>query len=123
MSPEHLKSKFELARIVKAFHYSMAGLRAAWKYEAAFKQEIILGIVLFPLAVWLGENGIERALLIGSLIAVLVAELLNSGLEAIVDLASPDIHHLAGRAKDLGSAAVCIAMFNVPITWGLVLLG
>ncbi len=122
MSSEHLKSKPGLARILGACRYSWAGLRAACQHEAAFRQELLCAVVLAPLALWLGETGLERAVLLASLVAVLVVELLNSGLEAIVDLASPDIHPLAGRAKDLGSAAVSLAIGNVLIVWALVLL-
>lgn len=123
MSSEHLKSKPGLARILGACRYSWAGLRAAWQHEAAFRQELACAIILIPLALWLGETGLERALLVASVLAVLVVELLNSGLEAIVDLASPEIHPLAGRAKDVGSAAVALAIANVLIVWALVLVG
>ncbi|MBO7411233.1 MAG: diacylglycerol kinase, partial [Ottowia sp.] len=111
-----------LARILGACRYSWAGLRAACQHEAAFRQELLCAVVLAPLALWLGETGLERAVLLASLVAVLVVELLNSGLEAIVDLASPEIHPLAGRAKDVGSAAVALAIGNVLIVWALVLL-
>lgn len=122
MSSEQFKSKPGLARILGACRYSWAGLRAAWQHEAAFRQELACAIILIPLALWLGETGLERAVLLASLLGVLITELLNSGLEAIVDLASPEIHPLAGRAKDVGSAAVALAICNVLIVWALVLL-
>ena len=123
MSSEQFKSKPGLARILGACRYSWAGLRAAWQHEAAFRQELACALILLPLALWLGETGLERAVLVASVLAVLVVELLNSGLEALVDLASPDFHPLAGRAKDLGSAAVSLAITNVLIVWALVLAG
>ncbi len=115
------KSRPGLQRIVNATRYSMAGLTAAWRHESAFRQELALCCVLAPLGLWLGRNGIERALLVGCLLLVLLTELLNSAIEAIVDLASPEHHALAGRAKDLGSAAVFAALATVVVTWGLVL--
>ncbi|MFA5627753.1 MAG: diacylglycerol kinase [Thiohalomonadaceae bacterium] len=109
------------ARIFKACGYSRQGLQAALKYEEAFRLELIACVALFPLALWLGENGIERALLVGSLLLVLVVELLNSAIEAVVDRISTESHVLSGRAKDIGSAAVLLALLNVLIVWGLVL--
>jgi len=111
-----------LTRLVRAFGYSMRGLAAAFRHEAAFRQELAATLVLVPLALWLGENGVERALLAGSWLLVPVVELLNSGLEAIVDRASPEHHELAGRAKDMGSAAVLLAMSLAALVWVLVLL-
>ncbi|HHH12622.1 MAG TPA: diacylglycerol kinase [Thiolapillus brandeum] len=100
----------------------MRGLAAAFRHEAAFRQELAATLVLVPLALWLGENGVERALLAGSWLLVPVVELLNSGLEAIVDRASPEHHELAGRAKDMGSAAVLLAMGLAALVWVLVLV-
>ena len=111
-----------LTRLVRAFGYSMRGLAAAFRHEAAFRQELAATLVLVPLALWLGENGVERALLAGSWLLVPVVELLNSGLEAIVDRASPEHHELAGRAKDMGSAAVLLAIGLAGLVWALVLL-
>lgn len=111
-----------LRRIIKATGYSWAGLRAAFKHEAAFRQELGLCLVLIPLGAWLGQTGVERALLIGSLLLVLIVELLNSALEAVVDRFGGDQHELSGRAKDIGSAAVFIALLAVIVAWGLVLL-
>ena len=113
--------KTGLARVISAAAYSWAGLKAAFKHEAAFRQELFLCIVLAPVALWLAHTGIERALLIGSLLLVLIVELLNSAIEAVVDRVSDDHHELAGRAKDIGSAAVFVALLNVVVTWALVL--
>ena len=107
-------------RIVNATFFSMAGMRAAWINEAAFRQECVLALVLTPLGVWLGRSAVEHALLIGSLLLVIVVELLNSGIEAAVDRISMDRHSLAGRAKDLGSAAVFVSIVNVLVIWALI---
>ena len=117
-----LKGKTGLRRVLNATRYSIEGLAAAWKHEAAFRQEAMLAVVLVPLGLWLGRTGVEKALLAGSVLAVLVVELLNSGVEAIVDRASPEIHELAKRAKDLGSAAVMVSILATCLVWGLVLL-
>lgn len=108
-------------QIARAFQWSMMGLRAAWRHEASFRLEGYLFVIFFPLGLWLGKGPIEKALLTGSLILVLSAELLNSAIEAIVDKASPEFHELAGRAKDMGSAAVLMLMANVVLCWSLVL--
>jgi len=108
-------------QIWRAFQWSMKGLRAAWRHEASFRLEGYLFVILFPLGLWAGDGGIEKAILCGSLLLVLSAELLNSAVEAIVDKASPEFHELAGRAKDMGSAAVLVLMFNVMLCWALVL--
>ncbi|HEC18631.1 MAG TPA: diacylglycerol kinase [Gammaproteobacteria bacterium] len=110
-----------IIRIIKATGYSWAGLRAAFRHEAAFRQELALCVILAPVALWLGSNAVERALLIGSLFLVLIVELLNSAVEAVVDRFGGEQHELSGRAKDIGSAAVFIALLNVIVTWGLVL--
>ena len=109
-----------LRRIINAFLFSMAGLRAGWVNEAAFRQECVLALVLTPLGIWLGQNAVERALLIGSCLLVLAVELLNSGIEAAVDRVSTDRHRLSGRAKDLGSAAVFVSLAIVLLVWGLI---
>ncbi|HXH02487.1 MAG TPA: diacylglycerol kinase [Candidatus Competibacteraceae bacterium] len=111
-----------LRRLVNAAGHSWAGLRAAWRNEEAFRQEALACLLLVPLALWLGGNGAERALLAGSLALVLIAELLNSGIEAVVDRIGPERHELSGRAKDIGSAAVFVSLVNVALVWGLVLL-
>jgi diacylglycerol kinase (ATP) len=108
-------------RVWKAFTWSIQGLRATWAVESSFRLEVYLFVVLAPLAAWLGENGIERALLIAPMLGVLVVEVLNSALEAIVDRWGAEHHELAGRAKDMGSAAVFLADLTVLACWGLVL--
>ena len=112
----------DAARILRAFRYSYAGLRAVFLREAAFRQELILAAALVPVAVWLGDDGVERALMIGALLLVLIVELLNSAVETLVDRFGAELHDLSGRAKDIGSAAVLISLVNVPIVWALVLL-
>jgi diacylglycerol kinase (ATP) len=108
-------------QIYRAFGWSMKGLRAAWRHEASFRLEAYLCVIFFPLGFWIGRGPIEKVILCGSLVLVLSAELLNSAIEAIVDKASPEFHELAGRAKDMGSAAVLLLMFNVVLCWTLVL--
>jgi diacylglycerol kinase (ATP) len=107
-------------RVVNATYFSLAGLRAAWRNEPAFRQECVLAILLAPLAVWLGQSAVERALLIGSCIIVLIVELLNSGIEAITDRVGTDHHKLSGRAKDLGSAAVFVSLLLTAVVWALI---
>jgi diacylglycerol kinase (ATP) len=108
-------------QIYKALIWSAKGLRAGWTFEASFRLEVYLCIIFFPLGLWLGDGGIEKAILCGSLLLVLSAELLNSAVEAVVDKVSPEFHELAGRAKDMGSAAVFLLMMNVLLCWCLVL--
>ena len=108
-------------RMLKAAVWSLQGLRAAWLHESSFRLEVYLFVVLAPLALWLGHDGIERALLVGSMVLVHSAELLNSAIEAVIERYGPEHHELAGRAKDMGSAAVFVLMMNVLLTWGLVL--
>jgi diacylglycerol kinase (ATP) len=108
-------------QIYKAFGWSMQGLRAAWRHEASFRLEAWLFAIFFPLGLWLGNGPIEKSILCASLVLVLSAELLNSAIEAIVDKASPEFHELAGRAKDMGSAAVLLLLFNVFLCWTLIL--
>ena len=117
------KGKTGLRRVLNAFNYSMAGLRAAFSCEDAFRQEIWLTLVAIPLAVWLGDSALARAMMIGSILLVLIVELVNSAIEATVDRVSLERHQLAKRAKDIGSAAVLIALINAAVVWGLVLLG
>lgn len=117
------KGKTGLPRLINAFGYSLEGFKAAFKHEDAFRQEVFLAVVLIPLAVYLGKSPIERALMIASVLLVLIVELLNSAIEAAVDHTSTEHHALAKRAKDIGSAAVFIALAIVAIIWGLVLLG
>ena len=108
-------------RILKATVWSLQGLRAAWLHESSFRLEVYLFVVLAPLALWLGADGVERALLVGSMVLVLSAELLNSAIEAVIERYGAEHHELAGRAKDMGSAAVFVLMMNVLLVWGLVL--
>ncbi len=117
------KGKTGLRRVLNAAIYSWAGLGAALKHEDAFRQEAFLALLLIPLALYLGETGIGRALMIGAILLVLVVELLNSALEATLDRVSIEHHPLIKRAKDMGSAAVTIALVNVVVVWSLVLLG
>lgn len=117
------KGKTGLRRLINAFGYSMAGLKAAYQNEDAFRQEVLLAVVLLPLAFVLEKNGMARALMVGSVLLVLVVELLNSAVEATVDRISLENHKLAKRAKDIGSAAVLLSLVNLAVVWGLVLLG
>ena len=113
--------KTGIARIIDAGGYSWLGLKAAFQHEAAFRQELFLTIILLPAAIWLGESSLESALMIACLLIVLIAEIINSAIEAVVDRFGSEQHELAGRAKDMGSAAVFLALANVAIVWGLVL--
>ena len=110
------------SRIFKATIWSLQGLRAAWLHESSFRLAVYLLIVLAPLALWLGQTGVERALLLGSCLLVLGIELLNSAIEAVIERYGPEFHELAGRAKDMGSAAVFVLMVNVLVVWGLILV-
>lgn len=117
------KGKTGLARVINAAGYSWAGLTAAFRHEDAFRQEAFLAALLVPLALYLGETGVERALMIAAVLGVLIVELLNSAVEAAVDRISLEHHDLIKRAKDMGSAAVMLALVNVAVVWALVLLG
>ena len=110
-----------LTRIINAFGYSRQGLRAAYRYEAAFRQEVWLALILIPLALWLNLSAMSTVLLIGSVFLVLIVELVNSAIEAIVDRIGPEYHELSGRAKDVGSAAVLVALVLMVLTWALLL--
>lgn len=109
-----------LGRLVAATGFSIAGFRSAWRGEEAFRQEVVLAVMLVPAALWLGQNMLQRALLVGSCLVVLVVELLNSAVEAVVDRIGDDPHELSGKAKDMGSAAVLLSLALVVITWGAV---
>jgi diacylglycerol kinase (ATP) len=113
-------SRTGVAHVLDAYRYSLKGLRAAWRHEVAFRQEIALAALLLPLALWLGTNASERALLIGSVVIVIVVELLNSAIEAIVDRISTELHPLSGQAKDLGSAAVMLSMLLCLSCWVMI---
>ena len=108
-------------RILKAAKWSMQGLGAAWLHESSFRLEVYLFAVLAPLGWWLGGSPVERVLLIGSMLPVLSIELLNSAVEALIERYGPEFHELAGRAKDMGSAAVFVLMMNVLLTWVVIL--
>ena len=111
-----------ITRIIKASGYSWQGLCAAWRNEAAFRQEVWLSILMIPLGLYLGDNGVEKALLISSVILIVLVEILNSALEAVVDRFGEEHHELSGRAKDMGSAAVALAFVLMISVWTLVLL-
>jgi diacylglycerol kinase (ATP) len=115
------KGKTGLRRLLNAFGYSLAGFRAAYKHEDAFRQEIHLAVIMIPLALWLPASHTGKALMIGSVLLVIMIELLNSAIEATVDRISLENHDLAKRAKDIGSAAVLVSLINMAIVWGLVL--
>ena len=110
------------ARMLKAAKWSIQGLVAAWLHESSFRLEVYLFVVLAPLGWWLGQTPVERVLLVGSLLMVLSIELLNSAVEAVIERYGAEFHELAGRAKDMGSAAVFVLMLNVLLTWGAILL-
>ena len=109
-----------LGRILRATQFSVQGIAAAWKNEAAFRQELLLVLVLLPAAFWLGQTALERAVLIVSLFIVLIVELINSAIEAAIDRHGDEQHELSGRAKDMGSAAVFISLLLVVVVWGLI---
>ena len=109
------------ARLWLATLNSLRGLRHCYHSEAAFRQEVWAACVLIPLALWLGRTGVERALLAGSILFVMIVELLNTGIEVVVDRISHERHHLSGFAKDLGSSAVLLALLLAVITWALAL--
>jgi len=117
------KGKTGLRRVWNALFYSIDGFGAAFKHKDAFRQESILAALLIPAALWLGDTGMECALMIASVVLVLIVELINSAIEATVDRISLENHALAKRAKDIGSASVLLALLNVVVVWGLVLFG
>jgi len=112
--------KTGIERIIDAFGYSMKGLAATWKYEAAFRQEIALAVVLIPSAFWLARDHVELILLISSVFWVLMAELANSSLEAVVDRTGSEPNELSGRAKDIGSALVFVSLALLVIIWAII---
>ena len=116
------KGKTGLVRLWNAFGYSLAGFRAAYKHEDAFRQELLLACILIPTAAYLPVGVAMKCMMISSVLAVLVVELLNSGIEAVTDRVSLEDHALAKRAKDLGSAAVLLSVANVIFVWALALL-
>jgi len=110
-------------RLLLAFVNSWKGFKGALRFEAAFRQEVLLAVVLIPAGVWLGETGIEKALLVGSVLIVLIVELLNTGIETVVDRIGLERHELSGLAKDVGSTAVLIAFVFLIVIWAGVLAG
>jgi diacylglycerol kinase (ATP) len=109
-----------IGHIIKAVIWSMAGIKAAWKNEQAFRWEATIVLLMMPVGLWVGRTAVERALLIASSMSILVTELLNSAVEAIVDRIGPERHELSKRAKDLGSAAAFISMITAAVVWGLI---
>ena len=117
------KGKTGLKRIWNALFYSLDGIVAAYQNEDAFRQEVLLALILVPLALYIPAGGADKAMLVASVLLVLIVELLNSGIEAVTDRISLEDHALAKRAKDLGSAAVMLSLVNVPVVWLLVIFG
>ena len=117
MAGQNLKG---IARIYAAFFHSMRGYRATWIYEEAFRQEVLLFLLFGPIGLWAGETMIEKILLTGSLMLVMIVELLNTGIEIVVDRISFERHELSGRAKDVGSAAVLTSLGLALLAWGLI---
>lgn len=112
-----------IAHIIKAVIWSMAGIKAAWKNEQAFRWEAAIVLLMMPVGLWLGRTAVERALLIAFSMSILITELLNSAVEAVVDRIGPERHELSKRAKDLGSAAAFISMITAAFVWGLIAYG
>lgn len=110
-------------RLLLAFVNSWKGFKGAFRFEAAFRQEIALAVILLPLGVWLGKTGVEKALLLGSVLLVLIVELLNTGIETVVDRIGLERHELSGLAKDVGSTAVLLSFALLGVVWGFVLFG
>ena len=117
------KGKTGLRRLFNALGYSVAGIRAAYKNEDAFRQEVTMAIILIPLALYLGKTGLETAVMIATVLLVMIVELVNSSIEATVDRISLENHNLAKRAKDIGSAAVMLSLINLVVVWCLLIFG
>jgi diacylglycerol kinase (ATP) len=111
-----------VSRLIAATGFSLAGLKAAVQHEEAFRLEVVIFCILAPAGLWLGQSRVEQLLLVGSLFIVLLMELINSALEATIDRSGSEYHILAGRAKDIGSATVFVALLLVVFTWGMLLL-
>lgn len=107
-------------RLINAWFYTMAGFKAAWKSEEAFRQEVVLSVILIPAGLWIGTTATQKALLVGTCMIVLITELLNSAIETVVDRIGSENHVLSGRAKDMGSAAVFVSLCATVIVWGLI---
>jgi diacylglycerol kinase (ATP) len=116
------RSRNGLTRLWNALFYSLDGLSAAFRHEDAFRQEVLMALILIPIAVHTPATGAGKAMMIASVLLVLIVELINSGIEAVTDRISLEDHVLAKRAKDMGSAAVMLALVNVPVVWLLVLV-
>jgi diacylglycerol kinase (ATP) len=112
-----------IRHIMNAFVYTFAGLKAVWKNELAFRTEAVVILILLPAGIWLGRSAVEWALLIASCLLILITELLNSALEAVVDRIGPQRHELSKRAKDMGSAAAFISMITAAVVWGMIAFG
>ena len=119
MKKEEIKQTLDqaAARLWRATGYSLAGLRAAFQHEQAFRQEVYMLLIVVPLGLWWGDGAVEKVLLIGSWLIVMIAELLNSAVEAVVDRIGSEQHELSGRAKDIASAAVMVALALAGLTW------
>lgn len=111
-----------IKRFINAILFSIAGFKSTWQHEEAFRQEIVVAVFLIPIALWLSESHIEKILLIGSIVLVLIVEILNSAIEAVVDRNGDEFHELAGRAKDMGSAAVMLAILTAITIWLVILI-
>ncbi len=109
-----------ITRVWKATIYSIQGLKAAWRHESAFRQELVIGLVLLPVSFWVAKSWVEVAVLMGVCFLVLIVELLNSAVEAVVDRVGHEHHDLAGQAKDMGSAAVMLSLIMAVGTWLLI---
>jgi diacylglycerol kinase (ATP) len=118
-----MRAVLDIVSLFRAARFAAFGVWAAARHQAAFRRELILAAVLVPIGVWLGDGGVERALLLGSVALVLIVELVNSAVETAVDRIGLAQHELSGRAKDLGAAAVCMSLINWAVVWGFVLLG
>jgi diacylglycerol kinase (ATP) len=111
-----------IKHVFDAFGYSLKGLKAAITHEEAFRLELLAVVIMLPLSFWLGRSAVEHALLVGSLLLVLIVELINSAVEAVVDRVGVEHHELSGRAKDIGSAAVMMTLLNVTSVWGFIIV-
>ena len=116
------KGKTGLVRIVNAFYNSMAGLRSAWQFESAFRQEVLLAAIMIPIALWVPVVPIERAFLVATVLLVIIVELLNSSVEAAIDRIGVELHSLSKRAKDIGSAAVLMSLLLCAFVWATILV-
>ncbi|PJK08418.1 diacylglycerol kinase [Lysobacteraceae bacterium NML95-0200] len=106
----------------RAMLWSFKGLKAAWLHESSFRLEVLAFVLLAPVGLWLGQGAVEKVLLVGAILLVMAAELLNSAIEAVIERYGAEFHELAGRAKDMGSAAVFVLIVNALLVWGLILL-